>query len=1012
MKTPVALLILLLVGLWLAQPMSLSAQSGRRRIPKQEPQPTEPEKPPAEKPPEPAGEKPPEPIPPGGKITKREFDPQTATMRFQLANGLTVIVREKYSKPLVAMTAYIKAGHLDEPDEAPGVAELVQRVLLLGTSHRPKTQAARELRRLGGVLSACTWYEHTSYQVTLPAENALAALEIQADLLQHPLIEAEVVRRQAELLAQEYQAQRYDLAAQAFHSMLALAFPSHPLGRAPNPDRLRALTREHVLSFYHTHYRPEKVILAWVGAVSPFALMEPIQRAYGGWTVSDLKPQTANLRPQAQEVRELKREGEQPKVATRSPSSGGSDALPPASHIGQQAAGNEPQPTTDQLRYGKQEREIDPALLTVSYRLDGLEKADRIVLDVLATVLGKGRMSRLEQELRGTKPLVWEWTADQIELKDTALWWFQFWAAPEKSNQAEIAFFDLVQRLRRQVLSLGELRRAQSLLERWFYDRRAWLHQEADDLAHAEATAGDYHEADRYVERVRAVTAEQIQRAAAQYLRLSKVTVYEVVPRHLVSPGVTAESVAGWLATQVPGSDQDVAATQVKPAPPVPVFPQGQRERPEQETDAVLFSLQPEPVRDYSVLRGSRAYVRVDRARPTVSVGLLFHGGRLWEDDGNNGITELMLRAMLQGSVKSKWHPDTGAELERGEEMLVPAGTVALKLEQLGAEIELVNEPDFFGFILNVLSRNQEAALKLLVDIIERPAFDEAEFTRVRHLLLYELRQPRHQPIELAWRALLGQHPYGRPRLGNPAVIQNLTPAHVRAWRDRTIGHQFPLVIIVGDTDGSALISTVVAREIRRREAEPSVHVPALVRPESPREQAIADERMSALAVGFLGPPGQSPEHEVFEIIEQVLSGWGGRLTERLRDEQAIAYQVTSVYEPRLLAGAFFTALALARESEARALDVLEREFNRLTAEPFSEEEVAWSVNSAIGVRAVQMESHSARVRAYAQRVFLGGQPAEVESYGERIRRLTKEKIHAVASHYLKWNQRGVGVLK
>lgn len=989
MKNRVVLSLLLIVSVWLALPVGHLAQSGRRRIPNREPRPTEPEKPPTEKPAEPAGEKPAGPIPPGGKIAKRALDPKTATMRFQLENGLTVIVREKYSKPMVAMTASVTAGRVDEPGEARGVAELAQRLLLQGTMNRPKTQAARELRSLGGVLSARTWYENTSYHITLPAEKALAALEIQADILQHPLFDAEAVRRQAELLAQEYDAQRNDLSTQAFQAMLELAFPAHPLGRAPTPDGLRAITRDQVLDFYRTHYRPEKVILSIVGAVSPFAVMEPIQRAYGGWTVPELKDQGSEVRDQGPEVAE----SSNPQSAIPNPQS------------------EQPQPTSDQLRYGKQEMEIDPVLLTISYRLDGVEKADRVALDVLATVLGKGQMSWLEQELRGAKPVVWDVTTHQIELKEAALWSFQLRAAPENFNQAEIGFFDIVQRLRRQVLSPGELQRAQSLLERWFYDRRARLQHEADDLAHFEATAGDYQEADRYVERVRAVTAAQVQRVAAKYLTLAKVTVYEIVPPRLASPGVTAESFAGWMATQVPGIDKAVAANQVTPAPPAPLFPQGQRERPGEETDAVIFSLQPEPIRDYSVLRGARAYVRVDRARPTVSVGLLFHGGRLFEDASNSGITELMLRAMMRG-VKSKWNPETGAELGRGEEAPVSVGTIAMKLEQLGAEIQLINEPEFFGFVLNVLSRNQDQALKLLVEMLERPTFDEAEFARVRNALLYELRQQRTQPMELAWQALVGQHPYSLPRLGSPEVLQKLTPEQVRAWRDRTIGHQFPLTIIVGDTDGSILISTVIAREIRRRETEQTFRAPVPAAPAQPREQVKTEGDRSALAVGFLAPQAKSEEHEVFDVIEHALSGIGGRLTDQLRDEPALAYRVQAVYEPRLIASAFFTTLALPPENVARARDVLEREFNRLASEPISDEALSLGVNSAIGTQSVKLEPHSARVLAYAQRVFVSGQPADVETYSERIRGLTKEKVRAVAAQYLQWNRRGVGVLK
>jgi zinc protease len=537
------------------------------------------------------------------------------------------------------------------------------------------------------------------------------------------------------------------------------------------------------------------------------------------------------------------------------------------------------------------------------------------------------------------------------------------------------------------------------------------LQHEAGELAQAEAGTGDYHDADRFVERIRGVTAEQVQRVAARYLKLTHATIYEVLPPGLSAPGTTAESVANWLAKQIPGIEKPIEANQATRSTAMPLITQGQRERPTDEIEAVLFSLQPEPIRDYSVLRGSRVYVREDRARPTVAVGLFFQGGRLFEDAANNGITEFMLRAMMRGA-KSKWNPETGAPIERGEEAPVSAGTMAMRLEQFGAEIQIVNEPDFFGFILNVLSRNQEQALKTLVDIIERPMFEETDVSRARAALLGDIRQRGPQPLQLAWQALVGSHPYGLPRLGHSQVIQSLTPEQLRAWRERTIGQQFPIAIIVGDTDGSILVSTVVAREFRRRETDRTFRAAIPSPPSQPREQAHADHSLSALTVGFLGPQNKLDEHDVFDVIEHIVSGSGSRLADQLRDESTLAYHVQAVYEPRFLSGGLFASLMLRPENEARARDVLEREFNRLAAEPVSDDELTSGVNAAVSAHAVRLDQHSARALAYAQRIFLDGQPAEIDSYAERIRAVTKDKIRATAGQYLKWNQRGVGVVR
>ncbi|MCS6807116.1 MAG: insulinase family protein [Acidobacteriota bacterium] len=1021
MRKWITIAMLLVVGLWWLHPMSGLAQSGRQR-PAIRPRPTEPEKQPAEKTPEKAPEPSAEPntgaIAAGGQIVKRAFDPKTATMRFLLKNGLTVLVREKYARPMVAIAAYVKAGRLNEPEGSWGVAQLVQRLLLHGTTRRPKTQAVRELRMLGGVFDAHTADDHTVYRVALPAEKARQALDILADMLQQPAFDPETIKRQAELLWQEYDARQNDLATQASSAVAALAMPGHPIARMPAIESLRAIPVEAAVAFYQTHYRPGNVILSLVGAVNPFTVIEPIQRGYGAWPIVELSPQPAEHRLQKSQGGEQKAEttAQETRVSRQesspmNPQPAIQLAAPPRPQSEEQTA------TGNQLRYDRKEMAIDQALLTVGYRLDAIEPSDRAALDVLAAVLGLGQMSQLQHELQSVLSAPATLTRLTLsraitgESRAIELWLFQCWAPPRQFNAAELAFFNLIQRLRREFISPGQLQRAQSLLERQFYDRRAMLHDEAAELAQAEAVMGEYQEADRFVERIRSVTAEQVQRVAAKYFMLTNVAIYEVLPPGLSAPGTTAESIANWLTKQIPGIDKPVEAGRAASSPAMPFIRQGQRARPTDETEAMLFSLQPEPIRNYSVLRGSRAYVREDRARPTVAIGLFFQGGRLFEEAANNGITELMLRAMARG-VKSKWNPETGAPIERGDEVAVSGDMLAIQLEQLGAELHIVNEADFFGFILNVLSRNQEQALRTLVDIIERPTFEEANVNHARAALLSEIRRRGPQPRQLAWQALLGSHPYGLPRLGQAQVVQALTAQQLRAWRERTIGQQFPIAIIVGDTDGSILVSNVIGREFRRQETDRTFRAVIPSPPAQPREQAQADNTLSALTVGFLAPQNKMDEHDVFDVIQQLMSGAGSRLTDQLCGESTLAYHAEAIYEPRLLSGGFFASLLLRPEHDAPARDVLEREFNRLVAEPIGDDELALGVNSAVSAHAVRLDQHVARVLAYTRRIFLNGQPADVDAYSERVRAVTKEKIRAVAGQYFKWTQRGVGVVR
>ncbi|RMG53898.1 MAG: insulinase family protein [Acidobacteria bacterium] len=410
------------------------------------------------------------------------------------------------------------------------------------------------------------------------------------------------------------------------------------------------------------------------------------------------------------------------------------------------------------------------------------------------------------------------------------------------------------------------------------------------------------------------------------------------------------------------------------------------------------------------MLHGARAYVRVDQSRPTIAMGLFFHGGRLFEDESNYGITELMLRTMWR-SVKSRWDYQTGEEVPRGQEVTLSAEQVIMKLEQLGGQLRWVNEPDFFGFILHVLSRNQDQALRLLVDIVERPLFDETEVQRARAELLYELRHRSPRPVDLAWRALVGEHVYSVPPWGRVETVEQLTPERLRDWHRQTIGRQYPLVIIVGDTDGSTLISTIIARQFHRREIQRTFRAQIPQLPPAPRQQT-ATSRTPALAIGFLVPAHQVVEREIFDVIEQILVGPGGQLTESLRDRRGLAYRVGARFDPRALASAFFIWMTPRATGQAEALAEVRRYVQRLVTGPMDEEMVALGINAAISAQRDRLQAHPARVLAYARRAFLGERPVDVEHYAERLGQLTGQKIHAVAAQYLKWERRGVGRLQ
>lgn len=456
------------------------------------------------------------------------------------------------------------------------------------------------------------------------------------------------------------------------------------------------------------------------------------------------------------------------------------------------------------------------------------------------------------------------------------------------------------------------------------------------------------------------------------------------------------------------GIAQPVKAEEAKPAIALKTFTQGTERGMASEGQHLIVASVPLPIKDYSVLRGPRAYVREDKAHPKLSVSVLFQGGRLIEDQTTSGMTELMLRLMLKSTNKRR------AEL------------IALELESYGGEIRIINEPDFYGYTLDVLSRNADPAVKLLLEIIEYPFFDKEELAKERGALLARQLSQRDDvdayAIDLMWSSLYPNHPYGLPRFGLAEVVKSIDLQKLEAWHTRTIQRQFPLVVVVGDTDGSALISRIFSEGLKRGELDKSIKVNLPSSPGSPQERIEQRGRqLTAQAIGFRLPgqtpaqsqaqsPGRSSDLLAFEILSQTVSSGG--MIDELRDKQGMTEGLLIEPEQRLAGGAFFAQFSTSPENEQRAREAVQAELQRLAGATTSDEEFEQGRNAAIGRYAIALQSHAERGLEYARAVIFDSKPSDIEAQPDLIRAVKKTDIKRVAGGLIKMNEIGRGVVR
>ena len=950
-------------------------------------------------------------IPAATSVVKQEQSGNVS--RFLLRNGITVIISERHSAAIAASVACFKVGTRDEPEALTGVTRMIEHALM-GSTRRPVT----ELRSMGAVTSADTSFEISAYSLAVPSDKVKEALAAQAELLQSFSFDSEQFGREARRMVEE---EKWSSGIswnvpQSFWNRAALngskeSYPSvysmarllniASIGNATIPsslDKLRSMTQEQVGAFYRTHYRPEKLVIAVAGDIVPFNTLVQIQQLYSG-----LGTQGQAIGQPGKNVQAAANQRTPAVLPTRPHPPDDASKTMGAPRDTPQLGSLSTAAEQTKLRYGEDRGDLNQPIVSIGYHVPGAEAKDWPVIEVLAALAGMGRASGLNRLLVDGQMAASRVESTCLPLTNNAMLVFQMWPTGDASgasiDKAESAFFREIDRLRHEVPAEAEIARAKALLEKRFLDRTEGYVGYARELARAEATYGSVRAALDYRNVIRAVKAEDVQRAAATYFALSNTSVHEYEPLSAPPRTFDADSFAATVLAWAPELSKSVTPGSVRSADASSFLTrvsQGVERLPQQQAE--IESIQPLPVKDFSTLNGPRAFVREDRSLPKVTVALLFQGGRLIEEETNTGTTELMLRSMLYGPPRR-----IGTQLSQ-------------EWEQLGAEIELIVEPDFFGFMFSVVSRNADHTLKLLRDCVEDPAFRDEDIQRARVAQIGAIRDARDTSLsrsrELLFRALYPGAAYGLPPHGREEVVANLTSERLRGWHAALVKRQLPLAIIVGDTNGSALVSSQLAEAFRRRELDAALQVRSQVAVQANDQIELRRCEQTAAAIGLRGPKASNAsDQDAVALVQAAMNGIGGRLDRGLV-EKGVAVMASLESEALVSAGTIYAQIVIPPSEERQARNALLAEIEKLVKSGLSADETTAARALAAGTKSIALQAQRTRALEYARAVFSQRQPADVEAFSGRLSKVTVDDINRVISTYLKPSAASAGIVR
>ena len=181
--------------------------------------------------------------------------------------------------------------------------------------------------------------------------------------------------------------------------------------------------------------------------------------------------------------------------------------------------------------------------------------------------------------------------------------------------------------------------------------------------------------------------------------------------------------------------------------------------------------------------------------------------------------------------------------------------------------------------------------------------------------------------------------------------------------------------------------------------------IASLPAPESKKETKETVETVSrqqtALVYGFPGAPRAGNDRYPLIVLENIVSGLGGRFFDAIREKQGLAYTVRTANAFFTRGGTVFTYTAFSPENEAKVKESLEKEFERLRKEGVSADEVKKAIAYSVGEHEIRLQSRVGLVLEYARSIYAGEGAEGVANYATQIRRVTPELVKTVAGKYL-----------
>ncbi|MCW5875329.1 MAG: insulinase family protein [Anaerolineales bacterium] len=232
-------------------------------------------------------------------------------LKTTLSNGLSILLKEIHTTPIISHWLWVRVGSRDEPDGLTGASHWVEHMQFKGTEQFPAGQLDKDISRDGGFWNAMTYIDWTAYFETMPAEKIDLGLRLEADRLVNSNFESDEVASERTVIISERQGHENNPVFRLDEDVQEAAFDQHPykhevIGRMRD---LESMSRDDLFNHYKHFYAPNNAILAMAGDFDSEKMLERIRELYGDIPAGPAPQRVAQPEPLPESERRVVTQG-------------------------------------------------------------------------------------------------------------------------------------------------------------------------------------------------------------------------------------------------------------------------------------------------------------------------------------------------------------------------------------------------------------------------------------------------------------------------------------------------------------------------------------------------------------------------------------------------------------------------------------------------------------------------------------------------------------------------------